>query len=129
MAILTRLREDRALALRVLAVAALVLAAAGAPVWGDRYTVYLLTQAFLYAALAVSLDLVWGHAGILDLGHAVWFGLGALTVGVMTTRVGADGMVVGVHGGTDPAIALRDERARQLARDPSSWTRAVLLFD
>jgi hypothetical protein len=34
-----------------------------------------------------------------------------------------------ILAGTDPAIALRDERARQLARDPSSWTRAVLLFD
>jgi branched-chain amino acid transport system permease protein len=99
MALLTRLRQDRALSLRLLAAALLVLAAAGGPVWGDRYTVYLLTQAFLYAALAVSLDLVWGYAGILDLGHAVWFGIGALTVGVMTTKVGADGMVVGVHGG------------------------------
>ena len=99
MALLTRLRGDRAQALRVLAAAAFVLAAAGGPIWGDRYTVYLLTQAFLYAALAVSLDLVWGYAGILDLGHAVWFGVGALTVGVMTTRVGADGMVVAVHGG------------------------------
>jgi len=34
-----------------------------------------------------------------------------------------------ILGGIDPAIALRDERARQLARDPSSWTRTVLLFD
>jgi cellulose synthase operon protein C len=31
--------------------------------------------------------------------------------------------------GIDPAIALRDERRRQLARDPSSWTHDVLLFD
>lgn len=34
-----------------------------------------------------------------------------------------------ILAGVDPAIALRDERARQLARDPSSWTRTVLLFD
>lgn len=34
-----------------------------------------------------------------------------------------------ILAGTDPAIALRDERARRLARDPSSWTHAVLLFD
>ena len=34
-----------------------------------------------------------------------------------------------IFEGTDPAIALRDERARRLQRDPDSWTRAVLLFD
>jgi len=34
-----------------------------------------------------------------------------------------------ILAGTDPAIALRDERVRQLARDPKSWTGAVLLFD
>jgi len=89
--------------------AALLLAAGVAamlgPVLGDPYTVYLLTQAFIYAALAVSLDLVWGHAGILDLGHAVWFGAGALAVGVMTTTVGRDGMVVAVHGGPGTYVA------------------------
>jgi branched-chain amino acid transport system permease protein len=98
-AVLSRLRADRGLALRVAAAAAFALAAVSGPLWGDRFTVYLLTQGFLYAALAVSLDLVWGHTGILDLGHAVWFGIGALTVGVMTTRLGADSMVVAVHGG------------------------------
>jgi hypothetical protein len=34
-----------------------------------------------------------------------------------------------ILAGTDPAIALRDERVRQLARAPASWTRTVLLFD
>lgn len=34
-----------------------------------------------------------------------------------------------ILAGTDPAIALRDERNRRLVRDPSSWTRNVLLFD
>ncbi len=96
---LTRLRSDPGLALRLLAALVVVVAAASAPAWGDRYTVYLLTQGFLYAALAVTLDLVWGYTGILDLGHAVWFGIGALTVGVLTTKVGKDGMVVSVHGG------------------------------
>ncbi|HWO24090.1 MAG TPA: CHAT domain-containing protein [Kofleriaceae bacterium] len=36
---------------------------------------------------------------------------------------------VRILSGTDPAIALRDERARRLAAAPSSWVRAVLLFD
>ncbi len=90
---------DRRTAVRTVLLAVAAVAAMLGPVLGDRYTVYLLTQAFIYAALAVSLDLVWGYAGILDLGHAVWFGIGALAVGVMTTTVGRDGMVVAVHGG------------------------------
>ena len=37
-----------------------------------------LTARFLcYAILAVALDLIWGYAGILSLGHGVYFGLGA----------------------------------------------------
>ena len=98
-AVLTRLRTDPGWTLRLGAVLLVVVAAATTPAWGDRFTVYLLTQGFLYAALAITLDLVWGYTGILDLGHAVWFGIGALTVGVMTTRLAADGMVVSVHGG------------------------------
>jgi branched-chain amino acid transport system permease protein len=96
---MTGRRADRHLLARSTLLAAAGVAAVLAPLLGDRYTVYLLTQAFIYAALAVSLDLVWGYAGILDLGHAVWFGAGALAVGVMTTTVGRDGMVVAVHGG------------------------------
>jgi branched-chain amino acid transport system permease protein len=92
-------RLDRRTAARTVLMVMAGTAAVLGPVLGDSYTVYLLTQSFIYAALAVSLDLVWGYAGILDLGHAVWFGAGALAVGVMTTTVGPDGMVVAVHGG------------------------------
>ena len=92
-------RPSRSTALKMAVVAVVGVAALTGPAWGDRFTIYLLTQGFLYAALAISLDLVWGYTGILDLGHAVWFGVGALTVGVLTTRLSADGMVVAVHGG------------------------------
>ncbi|MEO7734748.1 MAG: CHAT domain-containing protein, partial [Kofleriaceae bacterium] len=34
-----------------------------------------------------------------------------------------------ILAGVDPAIALRDERRTRLARNPTSWTRSVLLFD
>ncbi|MFN0121944.1 MAG: ABC transporter permease subunit [Blastocatellia bacterium] len=69
------------------------------PLASDQFIVYLLTQAFLYAVLAISLDLIWGYTGILNLGHSLWFGAGALSVGIMTTTVSASGMVTSVHGG------------------------------
>ena len=43
-------------------------------------------------SLAVSLDLVWGYTGIPDLGHALWFGIGALAVGMASTDARPDGL-------------------------------------
>jgi ABC-type branched-subunit amino acid transport system permease subunit len=46
---------------------------------------------FAYAIFAVSLAFLWGHAGLLSLGHAVYFGIGAYTMSVVTL-----GMVPGL---------------------------------
>ena len=35
-----------------------------------------------FAIVAVSLDLIWGYAGILSIGHGVFFGLGAYAFGM-----------------------------------------------
>ena len=80
-------------ALRRVLIPAVIVVAALVPAWADGHVIYLLTQACLYAVLAISLDLVWGYAGILDLGHSLWFGLGALVVGMMTTSVSPAGLV------------------------------------
>ena len=42
-----------------------------------------LSQIFIYALLALSLDLILGYAGILSLGHAAFFGAGAYTAGLL----------------------------------------------
>lgn len=39
---------------------------------------------FVYAVFAVSLAFLWGHAGLLSLGHAVYFGIGAYAMSVVT---------------------------------------------
>src|SRR6476646_4065285 len=39
---------------------------------------------FTYALFAVSLAFLWGHAGLLSLGHAVYFGIGAYAMSVVT---------------------------------------------
>jgi branched-chain amino acid transport system permease protein len=61
------------------------------------YDAGLLTTAFIFGIVAISLDLVWGYTGIPDLGHALWFGVGALTVGIVTTTTDAEGLVSTVH--------------------------------
>ncbi|MHB1230614.1 MAG: urea ABC transporter permease subunit UrtC, partial [Halothiobacillus sp.] len=39
----------------------------------STYTVTLLGKFLCYALLAVSIDLIWGYAGILSLGHGAFF--------------------------------------------------------
>jgi branched-chain amino acid transport system permease protein len=42
-----------------------------------------LSQVFIYGLLALSLDLILGYAGILSLGQAAFFGVGAYTAGLL----------------------------------------------
>jgi len=50
------------------------------------YLVHLLVMTFIYVMLALSYDLVVGHLGALSLGHAAFFGVGAYTAGILSTR-------------------------------------------
>ncbi|HYG55682.1 MAG TPA: branched-chain amino acid ABC transporter permease [Burkholderiales bacterium] len=42
----------------------------------------------IFILFALSLDLILGYAGIITLGHSAFFGLGAYTAGVMSTKLG-----------------------------------------
>jgi len=59
------------------------------PPFLSSFMLTLLTQALIYAILAMSLDLILGYTGLASLGHAAYFGLGAYSVGILTTRYGA----------------------------------------
>lgn len=77
-----------------IALAALVVA----PPFLSSYLLTLVTQALIYAILAMSLDLILGYTGLASLGHAAYLGLGAYSVGVLTTRHGAGFWVTLVVG-------------------------------
>ncbi len=52
-----------------------------------------------YATVALAMDLVWGYAGILSLGHGLFFALGGYAMGMYLMRaIGTDG----VYGSTLP---------------------------
>lgn len=55
----------------------------------------LASQIAITALFALSLDLILGYAGIVSLGHAAFFGIGAYTAGIISK-----------HGITDPLIGL-----------------------
>src|SRR2546422_5924727 len=62
----------------------------------------LASQIAITALFALSLDLILGYAGIVSLGHAAFFGLGAYTAGIVT-KYGWSEPLVGLAIG--PAVA------------------------
>ncbi len=50
------------------------------------YVVSLVGKYLCYAMLALAVDLVWGFAGILSLGHAAFFALGGYAMGMYLMR-------------------------------------------
>lgn len=59
----------------------------------SAYAVALLGKFMCYAMAALALDLVWGYAGILSLGHGLFFALGGYAHGMYLTRaIGRDGV-------------------------------------
>jgi branched-chain amino acid transport system permease protein len=49
------------------------------------YTVYAVTDAMIYVLLALGLNIVVGYAGLLDLGYAAFFAIGAYTMGLLNS--------------------------------------------
>lgn len=59
-----------------------------APMVFGPYGTVILTNALLYVVLALGLNIVVGYAGLLDLGFAAFFAVGAYTVGIFTLHFG-----------------------------------------
>jgi branched-chain amino acid transport system permease protein len=72
--------------LALLVAAALVLAAVGFAL-GDTFYMRLATEALIFAGLAISVDILLGYSGLLSLGQALYFGLGAYVSALVLMRV------------------------------------------
>ncbi|MEA9391385.1 urea ABC transporter permease subunit UrtC [Acerihabitans sp. TG2] len=59
----------------------------------STYTLTLVGKILCYAVVAIALDLVWGYAGLLSLGHGLFFALGGYAMGMYLMRQAAgDGL-------------------------------------
>jgi branched-chain amino acid transport system permease protein len=75
----------------------------------------LFAEIAILALFAVSLDLILGYAGIVSLGHAAFFGLGAYTVGILARNglgdpilgLGAAAVTAGILGFVTSFLVLR----------------------
>ncbi len=55
---------------------------------GNYFVTVVAVSAGLHAIMAVSLNLLMGYAGQISLGHAAFFGMGAYTSAILTTKFG-----------------------------------------
>jgi branched-chain amino acid transport system permease protein len=94
----------------------------------------ILTEIAILALLAVSLDLILGYAGIVSLGHAAFFGLGAYAAGLFAkffvgepvTGLLVAGVVSGLFGLASSFLVLRGS---DLTRLMTTFGVAMLLAE
>jgi branched-chain amino acid transport system permease protein len=85
---------------------AIVIAAAGIVL--DSYSTGLLVLAYIFAVLALTVDVAWGYTGILTFASAAMFGIGAYAVGIVFVHLslGAAAIPVAVAMAVVAACAL-----------------------
>ncbi len=76
-----------------------------------------------YILFALSLDLILGYAGIITLGHAAFFGVGAYVAGILSVKLGitdpivqllVSGTAAGLLGAVTGAVIMRTHGLTQL---------------
>ncbi len=96
-------------------VAILLLLALIFPMFADEFMVSILMQAYLWAFLAMSWDVIGGYGGQFSLGHAAFIALGAYTSTILLESYGvspwigmwAAGLVAGAAGALVGFVSLR----------------------
>ena len=76
-------QRNRMIVLMVMAAMAMVI-----PLVANNYLLEVLTNVWFYTILCLGLNIVVGYAGLLDLGYAAFFAVGAYTTGILTSKFG-----------------------------------------
>jgi branched-chain amino acid transport system permease protein len=84
---------DRTKVLAVLTVLGLALVPVAAWAFDQPFWIDLFARVAIFAIAALSLDLILGFAGLVSFGHAIYMGLGAYTVGILSYHGVTSGLV------------------------------------
>jgi branched-chain amino acid transport system permease protein len=60
------------------------------PLFIPSFVSSLVTKMMIYALFGLSLNIIWGYAGIPSFGHAAFFGVGGYATGILILRAGID---------------------------------------
>lgn len=58
------------------------------PPFMPRYVQSMITKIVIFSVFALSLNLIWGYTGLISLGHATYFGVGAYASTILIVRMG-----------------------------------------
>src|SRR4029450_3908223 len=83
---------------RVILVLTALAAALLAPLVAGQYWMSLITQVYIYGLLALSVDLLLGHAGLYSLGPASFFAVAAYPTAILQVRYGYPTIVAAPAG-------------------------------
>jgi urea transport system permease protein len=92
----------------------------------SAFWVTLAGKIMCYAIVALALDLLWGYAGILSLGHGLFFALGGYGMGMYLMRqIGREGQYQSTSSASSASASLRPRRAWRFSRSRRwfSWPR------
>lgn len=84
-------RDQTPLWVSAICIGALLLLAL-APLYTSAYTLTMLLPVFAYAIALLGFNLLFGYAGLLSFGHAMFLGIGAYTAAVLTGPFGVKSM-------------------------------------
>lgn len=86
------------------------------PLFFSQFRIELMEKTMVYMLFAISLDLIWGYAGLMSMGHAVLFGIGGYILGISYTiksgipeymrRVGIDTIPIFFRPLLNPNVAF-----------------------
>src|SRR5262249_29738978 len=69
------------------------------PTWASYYQITVYRDSLLLGLFALSLDFLWGKAGLPSFGHAAFFGLGGYVYAITATSLDLSyGPIIGVIG-------------------------------
>ena len=88
-----------------------ILILVASPLFLNRYWVDVLNNVGLYALLGLSLNIILGHAGLFNMGHASFYAVGAYTAAILNTSFGVPVLwllpVAGLAAGLFAAVVAR----------------------
>ena len=73
---------------KTLAYIAIILILLALPQFLSPYATNVLNDVGLYAVLALSLNIILGHTGLFNMGHAAFYAMGAYTTAILNTQYG-----------------------------------------
>ena len=73
---------------------------------GEPYMTLTITRIILYALAAISLDFILGYGGMISLGHAVFFGIGAYSAAILSYHASSNTTIFGYGGSQSLLIAI-----------------------